>query len=55
LQFFRPGLGQQTAAGAVDVSLAAMANGLDDFPPIAYQRVQLVKDAPADKPVAGLA
>jgi hypothetical protein len=49
------GLIEETAAGAVDVGLAAVAYGLDDFAPVAHERLKLLEDAAADEPVARLA
>jgi hypothetical protein len=49
------GMIEQAAAGAIDVGLAAVADGLDDFVPVAHDGLQLLKDAAADEPVAGMA
>jgi len=46
---------KQTATRAINVSLPAMADSLDHLPPVAHQRVQLMKDAAAGEPVARLA
>jgi hypothetical protein len=51
----RAGLVEEAAAGAVDVGLAAVADGLDDFAPVAHDGVELLEDAAADEPVSGLA
>jgi hypothetical protein len=48
------GMVEQAAAGAIDVGLAAVADGLDDFVPVAHDGLQLLKDAAADEPVARL-
>ena len=46
---------EKTAAGAVDVSLAAVADGLDDLAPVAHERVKFLKNTAAYEPVARLA
>jgi hypothetical protein len=49
------GMVEQSATGAVDVGLAAVADGLDDLAPVTHERLEFVKDATAGEPVAGLA
>ncbi len=46
---------EEAAAGAVDVGLAAVADGLEDLAPVAHEGGHLVEDAAAGEPVAGLA
>src|ERR1700722_8273947 len=46
---------EQTAASAVDVGLATVADGLKDLAPVAHDGVQFLEDAAADEPVARLA
>jgi hypothetical protein len=45
---------EEAAASAVDVGLAAVANGLNNLPPVAHLRLKFVEDAAADEPVAGM-
>jgi hypothetical protein len=46
---------EEAAAGAVDVGLAAVTDGLKNLAPVAHDGMKLLKDATADEPVAGLA
>ena len=54
LLFIRAWLVQQTATRPVDVRFAAVADRLDHLPPVAHQRMQFVKNAPAGEPVPWL-
>ena len=49
------GMVEEAAAGAVDVGLAGVADGLEDLAPVAHEGGHLVEDAAAGEPVAGLA
>ena len=49
------GLAEQTAVAAIDVCLAGEGYGLYDVAPVAHKGGELLLDAAADEPVAGLA
>ncbi len=49
------GMVEESAASAVDVRFAAVADGLDDLAPVAHDGLQLMKHTASGEPIAGLA